>query len=297
MGDAALAIDIDEARGKKTVKKVKTVKKAKAKTAKKTTTAKTESKEVAITTKKSHVPGMVEAEKARNDARKAYAAFQMSWFDFAKIVAHIHNEELWAALGFENFKEFCVEEFKDVGYQTLVKFVHVVNDWGESIETRLSKDSTYLPPSYETCYTLTASQDKLPKGVSPKLRKKILDGAVTTRDIRTQVAEAKGEPKGVRSDAAEARILKNVEDAKPLSMKLADPKGFDEAAELILSKVDFLIENLPLLGENIGTISPVLDNLATKLQDTLLPEVDDFLNAVADKIEDADEDEELDEEV
>lgn len=230
---------------------------------------------------KSEVVGMIDAEKLRDQARNSYLNFQKSWYEFAKVVAKIHDDDVWTALGYENFKAYCQEEFRDMGYSTIVKFIQVVKSWGKEIEARLKKDPNQFLPSYETCYTLTASEDKFDKAEVPKLRKQVLDGKITVRDMRERVASLKGDVEKREDDAAAKRIQKDIDNAQPLSVKLAEGKGVDDALELIDSKVDFLIENLPLITKALKEPTELLVNIATKIQDTLIDEtLGEFLDKV-----------------
>lgn len=228
--------------------------------------------------------GMIDAEKLRDTARQAYGNFQKSWYEFAKVVATVSNNEVWTTLGHDSFKAYCAEEFRDFGYPTIVKFIQVVNNWGDAIEDRLKKNPKQVLPSYETCYTLTASQERFPKGEVPKLRKQVLDGKISVADMREKVAEVKGTADKKSDDATSRKIQKDIENAAPLSVKLAEGKGVDDAVDLIEGKVDFLIDNIPLVTKALGgEVTEKLVNLATKIQDKLMDQVlNDFLDRVAD---------------
>jgi len=264
---------------KATAKKKKVVKKAKVEVDAEVEDAEVEPKK--LPAKRSVPTGMLDAEKLRDEARMAYGNFQKSWYEFAKVVAHIHNNDIWTTLGHETFKAYCQEEFRDIGYTTIFKFIQVVNSWGDAIEDRLKKNPHQLLPSYETCYTLTAAQDRFPKAEVPKLRKQVLDGKVTVRDMRERVADLRGESNRKDDDAAERKIQKDLDNAQPLSVKLSEGDGVDDACDVIEGKVDFLIENLPLFTKALKEPTEKLVALATKIQDVLVEEtINPFLDRI-----------------
>ncbi len=129
-------------------------------------------------------------------AKEQFANMQRSWWYFAKAMGEIRKDKIYKGLGYQNFKLFCEKEYPTANYLTLVKFTAIVDTWKDVIDAKLSKDSNFKLPSYESCYLLSAipTDSPLPKEEVQKLRKQVLDSKVSYHGLRDKLKKLGGVP-------------------------------------------------------------------------------------------------------
>lgn len=224
------------------------------------------------------------AEDLRRGARTAYSRLQKSWFVFAKVVAEIHDSEAWASVGYASFKEYCVEEFKDLDYTTVSKFVKVVQSWGKVIEKKLEKDPQACLPAWDTCYTLTSSESKFPSDILPKLRKDVLDGKISARTMRQKVKEILEKEDNEKSKAVVDQMESDVEaKTSETKTKIESVKTFDEIeamAEKLIVSTNNICEHLPVLTDSLAEGTRRTVKLAELFHEKLQPAVIKYLDAI-----------------
>lgn len=120
------------------------------------------------------------------DARSSYINMQRSWFGFAKSIHAIDalGDRAYQQLGVNNFKEYAELEFPTLHYKTLRKYISIVEEWGDAIETRFKKDSDYRLPAYESCYALISKKEDIPKEEITKLKNAVLSNKMTWDSLR-----------------------------------------------------------------------------------------------------------------
>jgi len=214
----------------------------------------------------------IDPKELRARTRVTYSNFRRSWVEYAKAVAEMKRSEAWSDLGYESFKQFCTTEFTDLAFSTITKLVAVVEDnWASALEAKLKKDPNAILPSYETCYQLTAAQEKLPKAEVPKLRKAVLDGVFKQTALREKVKgmgaiedrPSKTAKTSVEKDVARSSepitVADEVDDTDLLASRLTE--YFEFIIEHIgsLTEVDELTEKIKLLGEKVSDASAPID--------------------------------------
>jgi len=221
----------------------------------------------------------------QDKAKQAYAKLGRSWFEFAALVTRIHDEDAWKEMGFKSFREYCVDEFKNLDYSTVTKFVKVIKNWGSVIEKRLEKDPEALLPSWDTCYTYTNSEEKIPKEEKGKIKKDILEGKVSASEIKSKVKE-------LSEDESEKKSKKELEDIeKDVDGVEGDDDDDDEVYEVTEEELVILIkkhamaimDNLPLLREEISEeVSDGVVDLTDYLFNTLAEKIEEFADFIED---------------
>jgi len=226
------------------------------------------------------------------ETREAYRNFQFSWFQFAKKVKTVQDTDEWIKAGYENFKEYCLEEFPDVAYTTILKFIKVVDSMGQALDQRLIKSPSDGLPAFTTCYDFLTHQDRIPKDEVPKIRKAIIEGKLTRHEMMEKVEPfiQKGNAKDDKRRAAEAKKIDAAvaSDVKPKSQKVvpikpeqspeakAEVDALDEDGDLtpdidkqvlqLLERVTYLNDNLPLITAALTTQSLPVVKLAEALE-------------------------------
>jgi hypothetical protein len=212
----------------------------------------------------------------RNRARVAYSDFRKSWVGFANALADIKKTISWKELDYDSFKDFCVHEFVDVKFSAISKLVAIVEDnWVPALEAKLKADPNALLPSYETCYQLTASQDKLPKAAVPKLRKAVVDGEMTTLDMRKKLKEYGG----IKEHEKALPDVDATSEAKEKETDVVVKADTDRLAEMLLDRIAFVVEHLGSLC-SITKGTKAIAALTNKLQ-----EITDPINKFLDHVE------------
>ena len=243
---------------------------------------------------------VVKPDKLIEKARDAYGSMQRSWWEFAKVVSEIKESEAFIAMGYHNFKEFCEKEYSSLSYSVIHKFTMIVERWFDAIEGRISKDSDYQLPSYESCYIVGAiKEDAAPKEELSKLRKAILDNKITQQALRDRLKElivkkrheaidpivTEDYEKALAEDLSEdeelQRQMDEMEDSDSDADFLDEPEeDGDEDFEIeeeddskspvsgLRNRVSYLTDNLPVFQASLkkGKISDETLELAEDLQ-------------------------------
>jgi len=230
---------------------------------------------------------ILDADGLRKQAREAYGRFQRGWFEFAKAVTAVHDTEAWGHMGYENFKEYCHEEFVDLDYSNIVKFVRIVKGyWGKAIESRLKKDPAADLPAWDTCYQLTAAEQRFPKEQIPKLRKEVLDGKISGRQMREQVRSladdttlesGKKKTKSVEREVEGATAATNA-DADSVEAEVIDVDDHEALAAEMIVHAKALADNLPHLSENVKEGGQKTVKLASVLWEDVYDQIADYVN-------------------
>ena len=166
------------------------------------------------------VPAVVEhavppqqAEAMRDQARNNYRSLQRGWFEFAKSITQIVDTSAYTSLGHESFKSFCEAEYPDVAYTTLTKYVAVVHQYGEEIETRLSANPETVVPALESLYQLASAQGRVEEGDRSTARKlsnltkKVFEGDLSYHSLRDKLAELREASTGTdQASSTEAEV-------------------------------------------------------------------------------------------
>lgn len=257
-------------------------------TAKKTK-LKVESKEAVVVTP---------AEELRMAAATAYTNLQRGWFIFAKKISEIRANETWTEYGYESFKDFCLEEYPDVSFGTISKFISVIESWGTALEQRLLKSPDEPLPCFDACYELTVHAEKLPAEELPKLRKSILERKISRDEVRARLQEfrrkilpektAKRLDRELKVEEARAKVEAKAEIA---SLDVVQDVRSETGAEQLLARIKLFIENLPALTKTLSEDSPKVIELAEFLRDNqerFNESIDAFLTRV-EELSNADE--------
>jgi len=126
-------------------------------------------------------------EQLREAAKNSYNKMKKSWFSFARAIAVIHETEAWKDYGYDSFKEFVMNEYRDMNYMTIVKFIKIVEAYGKEIEARLKKDPDADIAAYESFYALSSAAKNLSKTDVTRLKKQLVDANVTYKKIREEI--------------------------------------------------------------------------------------------------------------
>lgn len=254
-----------------------------------------------------------ELEKMVKNAREQFLSMQNSWWNFAKIIFDIRETEAFRAIA-PTFKDYCNKEFPTMSYETLTKFCHIVESFGDTIDHRIEKDPDYSLPAYESCYRLTTLKSEVvPKEEISKLKKSVLDGKMTYASLKERIKEVMSKAKervmkdvDERAERVEEQLLKDLgeegfygEDDSIYD----DVGGFDDAdisdsdvgsddeeptaisnknlksvLTNISSKMSFIKDNLPLLTAKLDKIkmSEELIEFAENIQDSAIV-IEEFL--------------------
>jgi hypothetical protein len=239
-----------------------------------------------------------EAMSLIEQARMHFGQMQNSWWQFAKSIHAIKDKEAFKEAGYENFKFFCQGEYPTMNYVTIVKFMAIVESMQEAIESRL-KDDKYRLPSYEACYTIVSVKDPvIPKEEISKLRKAVLDSKLSYMAIREKLKELmKKKVKDYREkmDTTVQELEKELtddltrdemsseeellEEFETMEEEVDDSDG-DGSVAVLLSKVEFLIDNLPEVQASMTRVDDEIVDLATALE-----KLNGLINNFLDKVE------------
>lgn len=251
----------------------------------------------------------VDAMKVIEQARQNFGSMQRSWYDFAKSVYMIRESEFYKKAGVAStFQEYVEKEFPTVSLSTMSRFMTIVEKWGDSIETRFSRDENYVLPAYDSCYHLASKESRIPKEDFTKLKKAVLDNKMSVSRLLDNIKEYikkhrdKVEEEVKDSfDSIEEQLTKDIQDEldaddfDPETAFVIDVKEYeddedeedededdeDEEASLesVLAKVQFLNDALPELRSHIRstTITKKMIKLADELNN-LYSNIDEFLN-------------------
>jgi hypothetical protein len=225
------------------------------------------------------------------ETREAYRNFQFSWFQFAKKVKVVQDTDEWEKAGYENFKEYCLDEFPDVAYTTILKFIKVADSMGQALDQRLIKSPADGLPAFTTCYDFLTHQDRIPKDEVPKIRKAIIEGKLTrhemmekvepfiqkghAKDDKRRADEAKKIDAAVAGDAKPKAAASKVVPIKPEPAAKADDvldvdgdlaTDVDKQVLQLLERVKYLNDNLPIVTAAVTVQSVAVVTLAEALE-------------------------------
>lgn len=209
------------------------------------------------------------------DAKVAYRNFQGSWFQFAKKISEISKTDAWVDVRHESFKAYCLEEFPDMSFGVISKFITVIDSWGATLEARVLKSPNEPLPSYDACYDVAIVEDKIPKEELPKLRKSVLDRTITRAEVRERLRDlrkphnipAKTDRKLDKELAkSEAQAKKALED-EAANLELVGDARSEAQAEQLLSRLKLVFDQLPGFTKGLKEASPKVIELAEFLRD------------------------------
>lgn len=234
-----------------------------------------------------------EAEKLQGEVRAAFRDFANCWFHFAKKIAKVKVDEVWKELEYDSFKAYCTDEFPTVPFSTICKFTAVVESWGTALEQKMLKTPEDPLPSYDACYEIAAAEDKIPKEELPKLRKSVLDRAITRVEVRERLRSFTNKAASGLLKHEKAKLDKELkvaekkqkEEAKAITEDLTDVKDTkaDTQAQDLLARAKLLFDNLGPLTKKMTEASPRVVELAEFLRDNhekFATVVDEFLTKV-----------------
>lgn len=227
-------------------------------------------------------------------ARQSYRAFHVSWYDFAKNMKQIKDNAEWEKSGHADLASLCREEFSGIPYATIVKFIKVVEDFGAVIESRLAKGALSLP-SYDAMYEIHTHESRLPKEESAKLRKLVVDGKISLRELRETI---KNFVLKAPSKHAEGRRVKKDKRQEELADELAVDKdvesitsdvdvdedeemtsSIDKSAIVLIKLVKGITSQISSLASTVKVSSDHIVELAQVIDEAVI-EMNEFLNKV-----------------
>jgi serine/threonine protein kinase len=229
-----------------------------------------------------------------SDVRIAYNNFQSSWFHFAGLITKIHDESIWSTLGHGSFKEYCLVEFNDMNYSTIIKFINVMHSHiGSLLGKKVTKDPSAHLPAWETCYQLKIAESRLPKEEMPVLYKDVLDGNASLNKIKKKIREIQyvNDPDFVEikdDDVFESDDINAVDelsDTEDVALSTSD-----QLAISCMSLSRKLRKGLETLNSTVeeGTRSTV--DLAEVIYNDLLPVLNIYVDRMEEITKDEDED-------
>jgi len=232
------------------------------------------------------------AEDLVSEVRVAYGNFRSSWFEFARAITIVHDSDAWNKLGHPSFKDYCLEEFTDMNYSTIVKFIGVMHGQiGRLLGSKVDKDPAASLPAWETCYQVQVAEKRLPEKEMPKLYKEVLDCNATLATIKEKIRKVgfKHEILKEKKETLKDEDVFNTDDGD----EVVDVEGevivdeIDEQAAFLIDVAKRLKKGLEALTEQVtsGTDKTVM--LAEILYEKLIP----IANAYIDKVEDITSDE------
>ena len=217
------------------------------------------------------------------DVRVAYSNFRSSWFEFAGLITKVHDDEAWTKLGHCSFKEYCLTEFSDMNYSTIIKFVSVMHSHlGKMLGSKVDKDPKASLPAWETCYQLQIAEKRLPENELPNLYKDVLDGKASLNRIKQKIKD----------------INKRIEAVVPVE---DEPDVFDIDAEdvdtdietnIVVDEIELqaasLIDSTKRMIKSLKSLTPRLvetTDMTVKLAELLYDKFVPVLNGFIDKME------------
>lgn len=240
----------------------------------------------------------VTKDQLRNHASNTYKKMQVSWFEFARCIFGIHGSDAYLEYGYENFKEFCINEYKDLDYNIILKFVHIYKEFGKNIEDKLKKEADRVLPSYNSFYELVTAKKKLPSPALTKMKKDLFDQKLTYRALRADIkeqtssilekeeAKVKEQEKMVQGE--EASLAKTLKEKNP---KIVEEKATKEDASGFLDKIEDgtlgtegsnTINKVKLIMDEIISKGVVTDDIAEfgNVLEEFMSDIDKFLNGL-----------------
>jgi hypothetical protein len=229
------------------------------------------------------------AEDMVDHVRVAYRNFRSSWFEFAKSITSVHDSEAWNKIGYVNFKEYCIAEFADMNYSTIVKFVSVMHsEIGILLGTKVEKDPDTQLPAWETCYQIKIAEKNLPEEEMPKLYRDVLDCNLSRDKVIKKIIELKN--KGLILAVAkigDEEAFGDVIDVEPGEDEDSDEVISDEIDEIEI-QAKFLIDLSKKLEKGVESLAGQVEEgteLTVKLAEVLYERLIPVLNMYVDKIE------------
>lgn len=221
---------------------------------------------------------IIEAEKLRDQARDAYGRFQRGWFDFARTVTMVHDTKIWTELGYDSFKEYALEEFKDLDYTVIVKFVKIMQGYfGKAIETRIKKYPNAQLPAWITCYQLTIAEKNFSREDLPKLRKEVLEGKITRTEMVEKVKENAPRFETPESDEDIDKEIEGATKSTTVDAEVVEDNGDEDLAKEMVVHAQALAENLPKLAK-VGEASAHTVKLAEILYESVIDQGNNFID-------------------
>lgn len=241
--------------------------------------------------------------KILQDARDGFLAMQKSWYLFAKSMHHISTGECYKSAGHESFKDYIEKEFPTLNYDTVLKYVNVVESWGVTIEARIKREPNYLPPTCESCYTLITVEKRkeIPKEEYSRIKKLLLDNQLSYLKLRSALKDYLKFKGGsvakaiVDTEEIESELVRDIEkdevdlaemdfiesDAEDDMFDDAESEDDDvdgdeddtskaDAVALLMNRVDYLIDNLPSHKSELTEINDTVVHFATRLEQLVL---------------------------
>jgi hypothetical protein len=253
-----------------------------------------------------------------HEAKINYTQMQRSWYLFAKSIWLIKTQMTsdgryaFQAVA-ETFKEFCEKEYPSLDYPMMVKFVAIVDYWGDVIEGRIKKDETYQLPSYETCYKFSTVSKKIgSKEEISRIKKAILDNKITHNELResfkdlirsyrktSEVSEEDIEKELTRDlakddlgepefdfgddDDLEREVMAEPDEEEDEDVDVDEDhaKAKNGSVISLLARVDYLRDNLPALMSEMDEVTGEIVDLATSVE-SLIEVANSFLKKVED---------------
>jgi len=221
------------------------------------------SRSVVPVTRTKKVIDVSQAQRVVGVSIKYLGEMQRSWYMFAKTVQFIKKNKVWEILKYDSFKEFCVAEYQNLHYDTLVKMTIGADKFGKLIDKRLEDDPKYLPPPYESCYRLSAIESKIPELKFGELRDRVIEGELGIDPLREELKKIVDDirekkmkrRKAIRKtpEELETELLADIKAEGKEEITVEEMEDVDIKSEILQLvsqlniKTSFISENLPLL--------------------------------------------------
>ena len=195
------------------------------------------------------------------EARVAYARLAQSWFHFGKAVHKIKSENAFK-VDYENFKDFCINEYPDLNYSGLFKLVSVVDRYHDEIQKQIEDEGEEwsLPP-YESFYLVLSAEKKAPgDNRISQIKDMVLSGSLTCSQVRNEIKKTI-----VLEDNREHRHIEDLSD--DLYEEISDKdEDFDdeEAEEIIDGEIEEII-HVSALQQRVAYLTENFDGLTNSL--------------------------------
>ena len=219
------------------------------------------------------------------DVRVAYSNFRSSWFEFAGLITKVHDDEAWTKLGHCSFKEYCLVEFSDMNYSTIIKFVSVMHSHlGRLLGSKVDKDPKASLPAWETCYQLQIAEKRLPEDELPNLYKDVLDGKASLNRIKQKIKDINKRIDAVVPVAAESDVF----DIDDEDVDVGDDVETDIVVDEVELQAASLIDSTKRMTKSLKSLTPKLSettDMTVKLAEFLYDKFVPVLNGFIDKME------------
>jgi hypothetical protein len=233
------------------------------------------------------------AEDLVDMTRMAYSNFRSSWFEFAKSITEVHDSEAWNKLGHTTFKEYCLVEFSDMSYSTIVKFVSVMHSHlGILLGSKVEKDPDAPLPAWETCYQVKIAETKLPEEEMPKLYRDVLDCNLSLNKVMKKIEDIKVKRDLIR---VKADSISDEDAFKTIDVDVVDEDEVEVEDEVVSDEIDeielqakVLIGIAKNLRKGVESLSGQVEEgteLTVKLAEDLYEKLIPVLNMYVDKME------------